>query len=400
MKLMENLKMAFGSIIANKMRSFLTMLGIIIGIASVIAIVSLGNGGQNSITSEFEKIGASSITVSVDVSEASASDYITFKDIEGLNEKVDNIKYISPTATQRGNAISEKSTLSGSIKAGNEFYDDINNIEMVYGRFYNGNDINSAKSVAVVDETTAEELFGTTNVVGESIKIGSDGNEKKFTIIGVKEATTNMGPPGEVNADIYIPITSYEYLYPAFSDISSLTFVANTSEEAEEVGNETIAILEARHNNRGQNLYSTQSIGDILEQINSVLGIFTTFISAVAAISLLVGGIGVMNIMLVSVTERTREIGIRKAIGAKTTNILIQFLTESALISLVGGIIGMLLGIGGANLVGGFMDIVPEVSAIVVIGTIFFSSAIGIFFGIYPARKAANLKPIDALRYE
>lgn len=400
MRLIENFKMAFGSIIANKMRSFLTMLGIIIGIASVIAIVSLGNGGQNSINKEFEKIGASSITVSVDASEASASDYFTLKDIEALNEKVDNIKYISPTATQKGNAISDRITLEGSIKAGNEFYDEINNIEMVYGRFFNGNDVNSAKDVAVVDETTASELFGTTDVIGESIKIGSDGNEKKFIIIGVKETTANMGPPGDAKADIYIPITSYEYLYPAYRNIGSLTFVSNTSEETEEVGIATIAILEARHNNRGQDIYTTQSIGDMIEQINSVLGIFTTFISAVAAISLLVGGIGVMNIMLVSVTERTREIGIRKAIGAKTTNILVQFLTESALISLVGGIIGMILGIGGANLVGGFMDIVPEVSEIVVIGTILFSSAIGIFFGIYPARKAANLKPIDALRYE
>lgn len=400
MKIFENLKMAVGSIISNKMRSFLTMLGIIIGISSVIAIVSLGAGGQSSITSEFEKIGASSITVSVDASSASRSDYITLKDVEAINEKVNNIKYISPTLTQRGKAITDKTTLNATINAGNEFYDEINNIEIVYGRFFNNNDVNSAKYGAVVDETTAIEMFGYEDVVGQSFKIGIEGNEKKFTIIGVKKASSNMGPPRDVTAEVYVPITTFEYLYPDNNDIGSLKFVATTQEEAEEVGNATVSILEARHNNRGKDLYSTMSIGDILEQINSVLGIFTTFISAVAGISLVVGGIGVMNIMLVSVTERTREIGIRKAIGATTTNIMVQFLTESAIISLIGGIIGMLLGIIGAEIAGGFMGVDPEVSITVVLGTILFSSAIGIFFGIYPARKAARLKPIDALRYE
>ncbi|SHH88450.1 ABC transporter permease [Clostridium grantii] len=400
MKILESLKMALSSILANKMRSFLTMLGIIIGISSVIAIVSLGTGGQASITGEFEKIGASSVSVMVDTTNASEADYISLKDIDILNEQLEDLKYATPIIGKQGTAVTDTTKLSASITAGNEFYDDINNVTMVDGRFFNANDVLSIKYVAVVDETTANNLFGRTDIVDEYVKIGSNGNEKKFRIIGVQEASQQFGPPNEDRASIYIPITTIEYLYPEDSNIATMTLVSKEKDQAEDMGNSAVSILEARHNNRGKEIYSIQSMLDILDQINNVLGIFTTFITAVAAISLLVGGIGVMNIMLVSVTERTREIGIRKAIGATTNNILFQFLTESAIISLIGGIIGMIIGIGGANIIGGFVDIVPEVSATVVIGTILFSSAIGIFFGIYPARKAANLKPIDALRYE
>jgi putative ABC transport system permease protein len=400
MKMLESLKMALSSILANKMRSFLTMLGIIIGISSVIAIVSLGAGGQSSITGEFEKIGASSVSVIVDTTNASSTDYINLKDIDTLNEQLEDLKYATPIVSKQGMAVTDTIKLSASITAGNEFYDDINNVTIVDGRFFNANDVLGSKYVAVVDETTANNLFGRTDIVDEFIKIGSNGNEKKFRIIGVQEASQNFGPPNKDRASIYIPISTMEYLYPENNNIATMTLVANEKDKAEDVGNSALSILEARHNNRGKEIYSIQSMLDILDQINNVLGIFTTFITAVAAISLLVGGIGVMNIMLVSVTERTREIGIRKAIGATTNNILFQFLAESAIISLIGGIIGMIIGIGGAKLIGGFVDIVPKISATVVIGTILFSSAIGIFFGIYPARKAANLKPIDALRYE
>jgi putative ABC transport system permease protein len=400
MKMLESLKMALSSILANKMRSFLTMLGIIIGISSVIAIVSLGAGGQSSITGEFEKIGASSVSVIVDTTNASSTDYINLKDIDTLNEQLEDLKYATPIVSKQGMAVTDTIKLSASITAGNEFYDDINNVTIVDGRFFNANDVLGSKYVAVVDETTANNLFGRTDIVDEFIKIGSNGNEKKFRIIGVQEASQNFGPPNKDRASIYIPISTMEYLYPENNNIATMTLVANEKDKAEDVGNSALSILEARHNNRGKEIYSIQSMLDILDQINNVLGIFTTFITVVAAISLLVGGIGVMNIMLVSVTERTREIGIRKAIGATTNNILFQFLAESAIISLIGGIIGMIIGIGGAKLIGGFVDIVPKISATVVIGTILFSSAIGIFFGIYPARKAANLKPIDALRYE
>jgi putative ABC transport system permease protein len=191
-----------------------------------------------------------------------------------------------------------------------------------------------------------------------------------------------------------------EIMYPDEINIDKLSLVATSKEAGEAAGNGAKNILESRHNNRGRDKYRVENALKQLEQVNKVLGIFTAFIGAVAAISLLVGGIGVMNIMLVSVTERTREIGIRKAVGATTGAILLQFLTESVIISVIGGIIGMLFGIAGAYAIGSYANITPALSGTAILGAILFSSAVGIFFGIYPARKAAKLDPIDALRYE
>ncbi|WP_461206716.1 ABC transporter permease [Clostridium sp. DL1XJH146] len=400
MNFFESLKMAFDSILANKMRSFLTMLGIIIGISSVIAILALGSGGTNSITGEFEKIGASAVVVSVDGKVASGSDYITDEDIESINKNITGVKYLSPSLSTGGRVITDTKSFSISISGGNDFYDEANALEMVYGRFYNLDEVNSGKLVTIIDETSAENLFGYTNAVGETIKVKIGENTKLIKIIGITESVTNFGPPQDEYVIAYMPYTSFETLTGKSIEISNIRVIAETQDEAEGVGNSIVSLLESRHRNEGQELYEMQNVFAMLEQINSVLGIFTTFISAVAGISLLVGGIGVMNIMLVSVTERTREIGIRKAIGATTGNILMQFLTESAILTMIGGIIGIILGVSLASIAGGFMDVVPEFSATSILLTILFSSSIGIFFGIYPARKAAKLKPIDALRYE
>ena len=199
---------------------------------------------------------------------------------------------------------------------------------------------------------------------------------------------------------IDVPITLLENLFPNDFRIGSISILATSKDLTEDAGNRAKGVLESRHNNFGKDIYTPESVLKQLDQINKVLGIFTAFIGAVAAISLIVGGIGVMNIMLVSVTERTREIGIRKAIGATTNEILVQFLTESVIITSLGGVIGMILGITGANIIGSFADITPSLSVSVILGAIAFSSAVGIFFGIYPARKAASLDPIEALRYE
>ncbi len=401
MNFFESLKMAFDSILANKMRSFLTMLGIIIGISSVIAILALGSGGTSSITGEFEKIGASAVIVTVDGKIASGSDYITEKDLDSINKNVSGVKYLSPSTSTGGKVITDTKNYSISISGGNEFYDEAFALELVHGRFYSENEVNSGKLVAVIDEDSAENIFGYANVVGESIKVKIGENTKVIKIIGITEsATSSFGPPQDDYITAYMPYTSFETLSGKSTNISNIRVIATTQDEAEGVGNSIVSLLENRHRNEGQELYIMQNVFAMLEQINSVLGIFTAFISAVAGISLLVGGIGVMNIMLVSVTERTREIGIRKAIGATTGNILMQFLTESAILTMIGGIIGIILGVLLASIAGGFMDVVPEFSASSIALTILFSSSIGIFFGIYPARKAAKLKPIDALRYE
>jgi putative ABC transport system permease protein len=403
MNIFENLKMALESIRANKMRSFLTMLGIIIGISSVITIISLGQGGQNTIADEFQKLGSATINIRVDASKAQATDYITLEDIKQIKDKLDSVKYVSPSVSKQGTAVSETKSKRAFISGGTTDLAYTDNVEILYGRFFNERELEEGRAVAILDESAAKALFGYSDVVGESIKIGPKTSPKNVTIIGVSKGFTNpFGGDNGGNMPVFVsvPITFLTDLYSGDVTIDSLTVVATTQDNGESAGNGAKNILEIRHNNRGQEVYKAENALKQLDQINKVLGIFTAFIGAVAAISLIVGGIGVMNIMLVSVTERTREIGIRKAIGATTSAILVQFLMESVIISLIGGLIGMTFGILGAELIGKIANITPSISVIAVVGAILFSSAVGIFFGIYPARKAAKLDPIDALRYE
>lgn len=403
MSFLENIKMAFDSILSNKMRSLLTMLGIIIGISSVIAIVSLGQGGQNTITGEFEKIGSSSLNIKVNTQKAEKSDYITYDDIEQIKEKIPYVKYATPSLQKQGIASTDRKSKTAYLMGGSEDAVYTQNLEMVSGRFYNNIEYLEGKPVVIIDETAARTLFGTDDVVGKNLTVGPKSSTKKATVVGVIKSQLSMFASND-NENIpviaYVPATFIQQLYSDESGLDTITVMSDTKENLESAGNTAISLLENRHGNRNREVYKADNLLKQLDQVNKVLGIFTAFISAVAAISLLVGGIGVMNIMLVSVTERTREIGIRKALGAKTENILLQFLTEAVIISCLGGIIGLILGIAGAYGLGSFAGIVPSVSPVIIITAILFSSAVGIFFGIYPARKAARLDPIEALRYE
>jgi len=404
MKFFESIKMALESIRANKLRSFLTMLGIIIGISSVITIVSLGQGGQNAITGEFQKIGSANINITVDQAKIrSQGDYFTLEDVKQIKDKVDTVKYITPVVQKRGIASTDIKTKTAIIYGGNSDMSYINNFELIYGRFFSEKDVSESKSVVVMDATTARVLFGTEDAVERTLTIGPASSRKKVTVVGITKSSFSMfgvGDSDNIPAFIYTPITFVKNLYPEDFYIDTITLASLSQETSEQAGNEAKNIIESRHNSRGREIYKADNIFKQLEEVNKVLGIFTAFIGAVAAISLLVGGIGVMNIMLVSVTERTREIGIRKAVGATTNAILLQFLTESVIISLIGGIIGMIIGILGAEIIGIFAQISPLISPWVILGAILFSSAVGIFFGIYPAKKAAKLDPIEALRYE
>jgi putative ABC transport system permease protein len=403
LNIFENLKMAFDSIMANKLRSFLTMLGIIIGISSVITIVSLGQGGQNTITGEFEKIGSSSVSIKVDAQNADKSDYITFEDVEQIKEKIPYVKYATPSIQKSGVANSDIKSKRAVILGGSEDMIYLQNLELMDGRFYNNIEYLESKPVVVIDDLSAKSLFGTDDVVGKSLDIGSKTSTKKVTIVGVSKSAMSMfgsGLDDSMPVFIYAPATFINVLFSNDAPVDTMTIMANSKDNTESAGNAAINMLENRHGNRDREVYKADNLLKQLDQVNKVLGIFTAFIGAVAAISLIVGGIGVMNIMLVSVTERTREIGIRKAIGARTGSILFQFLTESVIISCLGGIIGLILGAAGAYGIGSFAGITPTVSPWVVAMAILFSSAVGIFFGIYPARKAARLDPIEALRYE
>ena len=412
MNVLESFKIAISSILSNKMRSFLTMLGIIIGISSVITIVSLGNGGKNYIGDEFAKMGSNTVTLTVDPSKVEQiSDYFTLEDVKQIKDRVDTVKYISPNVSEKGTARTDTKTSTANITGVNTDYSMISNVEIVYGRFLNDREVEEGKSVAVIDQTSATALFGTDDAVGKSFKLGPAASSKSATIVGVSKASSMFGSGGNGGGRpnrtgdstptlVTVPVTFLQTLYPIDFNISTLSIASTSQENTVQTGNDALKIVQVKHENKTSNLYKATNSASMLASINQVLGIFTTFLSAVAAISLLVGGIGVMNIMLVSVTERTKEIGIRKAIGATTNAILFQFLTESVILSLIGGLIGMILGIVAAQIIGSFANITPSVSIIVVLEVILFSSAVGIFFGIYPARKAAKLNPIDALRYE
>ncbi|KNF09616.1 macrolide export ATP-binding/permease protein MacB [Gottschalkia purinilytica] len=403
MNFIECIKVALSSLWGNKMRSFLTMLGIIIGISSVITIVSLGEGSQAQIGVEFEKFGTNRVVLRMHLDKSyTEEDMFSDDDIESIQKAFKNdIKAISPSVSLSDKAINGSKKKNVSLIGVNEQYNNLEQIDITQGRFFIESDNKRNRNVCVIDEKLAENLFKRTEVIGEKIKLGSG---KKFTIVGVYK--TIPGTLDKISSQfmeeatsMYIPISSMKSL--GIEDKYKFVEVnLKNGDTIEKTANDIIRFIERKHRNIGKEYYRYTSAEQQMGMLNNVLGILSGVIGAIAAISLLVGGIGVMNIMLVSVTERTREIGIRKAIGATRKDILFQFLVESMIISSVGGIIGTILGLIFQWIIASALGIPPSVSIATVIIAVLFSTAVGMFFGIYPANKAAKLDPIEALRCE
>lgn len=400
--LKEYIKIAIMNLKSNKGRSILTMLGIIIGISSVIMIISIGNGVTEQVNGELNDMAGGQLYIYANNDKADELIEFTNEDFDAIEEKVEHVKGVTPTYSMYGTAVGKKGSFDAIVSAGTESQEFINSNPIKYGRYYSESDYYSANKVCVISENDAVLLFGTTDVVGMDIEISMYGISQDMTIVGIRENPDSaMFVSYGSTVQIEIPITTLGSEYGFYVEsFDGFYIIGESAEYASDIAKQSISILEGRHNVRGEDRFLLENFNDYMAQINDVLGYITVFVVFVAAISLLVGGIGVMNIMLVSVTERTREIGIRKALGARTSSIMTQFLSESAIISLTGGVIGIILGILGAFLLCALIGLTPKVNFSTVFGATFFSSAVGIFFGIYPAKKAAKLSPIEALRHE
>lgn len=399
---LEYIKIAVMNLKSNKGRSVLTMLGIIIGISSVIMIISIGNGVTGQVNGELNEMAGGQLYIYTDSQQDGEIIEFTDEDFEAIEEKIPHVKGVTPQYSIYGSALGKKGQFDAYISAGTESMEYINSNDIKYGRYYSESDYYSANKVCVISENDAILLFGTTDVIGMDIEISMYGISQDMTIIGIRENPDSaMFISYGDSVQIEIPLSTLGAQYGFYVEsFDGFYIIGEGPEYASDIAKKAVSLLEGRYNVRGKGMILLEDFNDYMTTINDVLGYITIFVVLVAAISLLVGGIGVMNIMLVSVTERTREIGIRKALGARTSSIMTQFLSESAIISLTGGVIGIILGVAGAFLVCALIGITPKVEASTVLGATFFSSAVGIFFGIYPAKKAAKLSPIEALRHE
>lgn len=416
MNITESLKIAVKCIKANWMRSLLTMLGIIIGISSVIMIVGAGTGARDYIVSLIEDMGSNAVLINVDATQATDNDYLTLDDVENIKNKVNGVERCSPMLMGFGKATihSQAKDATATLVGVNSDVQFALTEPCQYGRFFTDEEYDANAPVAVIDSLSAETVFGYEDVTNEYITISSSGKSMRIKVIGVANIEQMVGTSGssssmasmfQQNEDspiimLFMPCTTLTQITGADAQLASVFVIAEEGADNDAVGNAAVNYLKAAHGNFSNSMYTAQNMATYIEIVDIIMEVLTAFIACVGAISLIVGGIGVMNIMLVSVTERTREIGIRKSLGAKTRVITMQFLTESIILCLIGGIIGLVFGIAGAYAACAIIDITPKISLWIVILALMFSCGVGLFFGIYPARKAAQLSPIEALRRE
>ena len=400
----ESFLMAWASLVANKLRSLLTMLGIIIGVAAVIALVSIGNGVKQDIEDSISSLGSNLLVVlpgaprtpGARPSQGSMKS-LKISDYEAI-AKLEGVKAASPMTNGSYVVIYQNKNWTTSVAGVNANFQDVNNWTMTSGRFFSDKNVQNRERVAVVGQTVVKNLFGDEDPVGKEIRV----KNIPFRVIGVLKSKGNGTMGNDQDDTVLIPYTTSMERVEGIDYLRRVYVVAKDDEGIDRLQADIENLLRVRHNIKDTNLddFNIQNMKSIMETVAQTTGTFTLFLGAVAAISLVVGGIGIMNIMLVSVTERTREIGVRKALGATYSVIVTQFLIEAVVISLMGGFIGIAFGIGASKVIGMVSGMSTIVSVPTIIMSFAFSRAIGLIFGIYPARKAAKLNPIDALHYE
>ena len=405
MKWRKLIKVAFQSILKNRMRSLLTTLGMIIGVASVISLLALGKGSQDDIKKQVASLGTNMIiihpgsTFSGGVRGGSGSQAtLTIDDVASLREAPHLIRYVSPDVRLSEQIIAGKKNWSTSVNGVSVDYPDIRNYVLSNGAFFTPRDVKAKSKVAVLGKTVVDELFPGQDPVGTRIRI----RNVPFTVIGTLEGKGQSSMGMDQDDIVLIPDATALYRLSDGKTIRAVVISAVSEEKMPEAQAKATEILRKNHKLKDdeEDDFHISNQTEIISMAGKVTGTLTILLSAIAGVSLLVGGIGIMNIMLVSVTERTREIGIRMAIGARGADILVQFLIEAVILSLIGGVIGILAGLGIAFGIGSAMGATVLVSPSIVVLAVAFTAGVGVFFGFYPARKAAGLNPIEALRYE
>lgn len=406
MNFFDCFKSSIRNIAHNKVRSFLTMLGIIIGISSVIIIVSLGRGSTEQITSQFEKMGANTLNIQANSEKATQQDLLTIDDIKIIKECDPDIVTVSPNDTMAGSVQVQDNKKPVYIYFVNQDFLSIGGIDIMHGRFFNEKEYDDGKSYIVIDSLTSEKLFQTTKSNGNTVKVNVGGISKTLTIVGVFDIAPFYAGVGSV-ADavtipgfVFIPFSYKQNLGLYSKNSTIISAILKNLDREQEVADNIVKTLSIKHDNLGKNMYVIEKATNQMAALTNILNIVTMLVVAVAIVSLIVGGIGVMNIMLVSVTERTREIGTRKALGATTNDIMTQFLVEATVMCFIGGLIGVIFGLSVCAAVSFFTGLKSSPDPTVIMVSLIFSSLIGIFFGIYPAKKASDLNPIDSLRFE
>ena len=407
-ELWQSLKIALRALRVNKMRSFLTMLGIIIGIAAVIAMVAIGSGASKMISDQIASIGSNlllvipgSVTSGGMRSGSGGTPTLTFDDAKAIKAECPSVAEVAPTVRGSAQVVYGNQNWSTIVMGTTPDMLTVRDWPLAGGRNLSQSDVDGATKNCLIGQTVVENLFGSTDPIGKIVRI----KKIPFTVVGILEHK-GQSPQGQDQDDvIYIPITAaqrkvFGSQFP--NSVGAMMIQAQNADVLKKAEEEVTALLDQRHRigPAKERDFSVRNLSEILAVSEQSSKVMSLLLGAVASISLVVGGIGIMNIMLVSVTERTREIGIRMAIGAKQRDILLQFLTEAVLLTTGGGIIGMGLGVAGAMAVSQLMKWPTLISSQAIVVAFVFSAAVGIFFGFYPAKKAAALNPIEALRYE